>query len=285
MVLRLTRVTAHVTIRTMLPGPGQADGRREHPDGEAAVETSDPPAPTADADGTVATPSDPAHVRTVIAGTDEARCDALRGALQGAPGVQVLAVTSDPATTALQAARSLADVVVLADGCERWTGEICSRLAELARRPHTLLVDAEGDEATLLAAMEAGVDGYAVDGATGAGLPEAIRALARGESVMPRVMLGPLLRYLIEQRREAAAAADQLVALTPREREVLAQLVGGHDHNDMAAELFISPETARTHIQRVLRKLGVHSRAEAIELVHRTGMAERLERLIERSAS
>jgi DNA-binding NarL/FixJ family response regulator len=227
----------------------------------------------------------PADVRTVITGGDAARCERIAISLRGAAGVRVLATAADPATAALQAARVDAEVVVLTDGLEAWADDLCHRLAELTPRPRTLLVESEGDEAALLAAMEAGVDGYAVDGVTGAGLSEAIRALARGESVMPRAMLGPLLRYLIEQRREAASAADQLVALTPREREVLALLVAGQDPKGIATELYISPETARTHIQRVLRKLGVHSRAEAVELVHRTGMVERLERLVERSAT
>ena len=98
-------------------------------------------------------------------------------------------------------------------------------------------------------------------------------------------MLGPLLRHLIERRREAASAADQLVQLTPREREVLALLADGLDQRAIGAALFISPETARTHIQRLLRKLGVHSRAEAVDLITRNGLVDRLERMVERSTS
>jgi two-component system, NarL family, nitrate/nitrite response regulator NarL len=75
------------------------------------------------------------------------------------------------------------------------------------------------------------------------------------------------------------------VTLTPREREVLSLLVEGRDATGIAAVLFISPETARTHVQRVLRKLGVHSRLEAITLVATTGLADRLERMVERNAS
>ena len=59
--------------------------------------------------------------------------------------------------------------------------------------------------------------------------------------------------------------------LTPREREILALLASGRDQRAIAAELVISSKTVATHIQRILAKLGVHSRAEAVALVARDG--------------
>jgi DNA-binding NarL/FixJ family response regulator len=225
-------------------------------------------------------PSD--AVRTIVFGSDPARCAALRSALEASEHVVVRATTSDLETTLLQVSRVAAEVVVLTDG-HAGVAETCDRLGRAETPPRTLLVEREGDEQALLHAMEGGVDGYAIDAGVGAGVGECVRALARGESVIPRTMLGPLLRHLIERRRHAEGAAEQLAELTPREREVLRLLADGRDQREIASDLFISPDTARTHIQRVLRKLDVHSRAEAIELVQRTGMADRLERMVERS--
>jgi DNA-binding NarL/FixJ family response regulator len=223
-------------------------------------------------------------VRALVVGSDAARCASLRAVLETSENVVVVATTSDLATTELQIARVGGEVVVLTDG-HGAVAETCDRLRRLEAPPRILLVEREGDEDALFDAMESGIDGYAIDGGIGAGVAECVRALARGESVIPRTMLGPLLRHLIERRRHAEGAAEQLAELTPREREVLWLLADGSDQKDIATDLFISPETARTHIQRVLRKLDVHSRAEAIELVRRTGMADRLERMVERSVS
>lgn len=62
--------------------------------------------------------------------------------------------------------------------------------------------------------------------------------------------------------------------LTYREHEVLMLLAEGHNQNWIAGELVISPKTVGTHIQRLLEKLGVHSRAEAVALAHREGLVE-----------
>ena len=70
----------------------------------------------------------------------------------------------------------------------------------------------------------------------------------------------------IERRRQASAS---LRSLTKREQEVLVLLARGHNQQQIAVALFISPKTVATHIQHILRKLDVHSRAEAVALAHR----------------
>jgi len=200
-------------------------------------------------------------------------------------GVQIAAATDDVTSTLLQAGRVHAEVVVIANSPALPLPVLCQQLHDLESPPRILVADSRPDEDALLRAIETGADGYS-SGVTGlSGLVEAIEAIARGESVVPPAMLGPLLRRLIERQREAAQAAERLVKLTPREREVLGLLVDGLDHEGIAEQLYISPETARTHLQRVLRKLGVRSRVEAITLVAQTGLADRLERIVERSAS
>ena len=211
--------------------------------------------------------------------------EAVADALRREHGVDVAATADGAGSALLQAARVGADVVVVSAGLEESLTVFCERLRELESTPRVLVSDGEADHVALLRAIEAGVDGY-VAGTSGTdGLAKAVVAIARGESVIPPAMLGPLLRSLIQRQREAAQAAERLVGLTPREREVLALLADGLDQRGIAAALVISPETARTHLQRLLRKLDVHSRQEAVELVHRTGLADRLDSIVERSAS
>lgn len=88
-----------------------------------------------------------------------------------------------------------------------------------------------------------------------------------------------LARIRSSLRRSVSLNADEdaesaWTSLTTREREVLRLLARGLNQQDIAGELFISPKTVGTHIQRVLAKLGVHSRAQAVALAHTTGLAD-----------
>jgi two-component system, NarL family, nitrate/nitrite response regulator NarL len=211
--------------------------------------------------------------------------DALTEAMCAGYGFKVTATDGDLGPTLLQVERVRPPVVVVAATLRDTLPDLCERLHRLKGTPRVLVVDGEGSDAMLLHTIESGAAGYVTGQGGLAGVSEAIHTIARGESVVPPAMLGTLLRRLIDRQREAAQAAERLVTLTPREREVLSLLVEGEDVAGIAGLLFISPETARTHVQRVLRKLGVHSRLEAIALVATTGLADRLERMVERSAS
>jgi len=211
--------------------------------------------------------------------------EAVAESLQYDHGVVVAVCTDDVSSTILQADRVSADVVVIFKSLAQSLPAFCHRLHQLDPPPRILVADSHPDEEALLDAIEAGADGYS-SGASGMqGLADAITAISRGESVVPPTMLGPLLRGLIERQRTAAQAAERLVSLTPREREVLALLVDGLDQRGIADVLVISPDTVRTHLQRLLRKMEVRSRAEAVALVARTGLSDRLERIVEGSAS
>jgi DNA-binding NarL/FixJ family response regulator len=88
-------------------------------------------------------------------------------------------------------------------------------------------------------------------------------------------MLGSLLRDLIQRRRHEDEAVELFSRLSKREKGVLALLAEGLDNDAIARELVISPHTARTHVQNVLRKLDVHSRMEAARLALDYNLVER----------
>jgi len=224
-------------------------------------------------------------VRLVLADPRRLVREAVAEALVLEHDVQVVASASDPRAAVLQAQRTRPDVVAVVGALLGPLSSLCEGIRRADPPPRVLVIDGEPDDEALLHAIEAGVDGYLTGDSGLDVVAEAVRALARGESVVPPFMLGPLLRRLIQGHREATQAAEQLVALTPREREVLALLVDGLDDERMADRLVISPETVRTHVQRILRKLDVHSRLEAVALVAQTGLVSRLERMVEGRAS
>jgi DNA-binding NarL/FixJ family response regulator len=220
------------------------------------------------------------QVRSVVVADPSATRDEMVPRLRDEHGIEVAAVAHDHATCLLQARRVVPEVVVISARLRGSLRDVCEELRGREPRPMILLVDGDEDEQALLSAIEAGIDGYLTRRASIGDLADGVRALARGETVVPPALLGPLLRLLIEQRRGAADAVDKLMRLTPREQEVLGLLVDGRDATRIAEELVISPETVRTHIERILRKLGVHSRAEAVALATRSGMGDRLERAV-----
>lgn len=149
--------------------------------------------------------------------------------------------------------------------------ERCRRLADAGLRV-LFLVDAP-DDAELLAAVEAGAVGFAASSGGLRELEQTLRAALRGEACVPRRLLGGLLRGLVQRRRELDAVEQRLESLSAREREVLGLLGDGLDHREIAAALVISPETSRTHIQRVLKKLDVRNRLEAAHVAQAYGVS------------
>jgi two-component system, NarL family, nitrate/nitrite response regulator NarL len=82
-----------------------------------------------------------------------------------------------------------------------------------------------------------------------------------------------IVRSDVSLRRNGDGDRRSTFGLTGRERDILMLLADGRRQDAIAAELVISPKTVATHIQRILTKLGVHSRAEAVALAHREGLA------------
>lgn len=148
--------------------------------------------------------------------------------------------------------------------------------ADLVKRQvpscRVVILGGEADNGALVQAVEAGVSAYLPRASTLAEVVASIHAVYRGEVLIPPEMLGPLLSSLTGRRREREDVLRVTSALTRRECEVLVLLAGAADNETIAGALFISPQTARTHIQNILSKLGVHSRLEAAALVNRSGI-------------
>ena len=127
-------------------------------------------------------------------------------------------------------------------------------------------------EKELLSALEAGALGFVSRQEPLDRLAYDIVGATRGEACLPRNMLAPVLRLLIDRRRAEDERLERLRRLSARELEVLRLLTGGAGNDQIAGELFLSTATVRTHVQNILRKLEVHSRLEAIAFAHEVGV-------------
>jgi DNA-binding NarL/FixJ family response regulator len=128
---------------------------------------------------------------------------------------------------------------------------------------------AEG--ALLAMAIEAGCAGFITKDNASQELVHAVRAAGHGESVISPAMLAKLLPRL---REEPAHTGRDPRDLTAREREVLALLADGLSTEAIERELFVSRHTVRNHVQRVMAKLGAHSRLEAVTIGVRRGLID-----------
>lgn len=193
--------------------------------------------------------------------------------------VTVRVLGGDADLTALLEAALAPDVVVVDDAppaaCDvilahSLPDPACS-LPALADHAPVIVLGPDTEEG-LLAAVDAGATSYLPDSAPLGEILQAVHATAKGVAVVPPLMLGALLRREIRRRRRLAAAHEALRTLTSREREVLLHAARGSNRREIAAALFISPATVRTHLQRIMAKLGVHSAAELVALAAGIGV-------------
>ena len=143
---------------------------------------------------------------------------------------------------------------------------------ETVAKDTTLIAAGPADVSAMLTAVEHGALAYIEADAPYENFAAAARAAQRGEATVPPRMLGALLQRVIEQQRDRRLVAEQLNVLSRRERQVFELVARGADKHALAEQLFISPETARTHIQNVMTKLGASSRLELVGLAAAAGI-------------
>jgi NarL family two-component system response regulator LiaR len=140
--------------------------------------------------------------------------------------------------------------------------ETTRRVLERAPAVRVVALTASLDEARMVGVLRAGATGYVRKDADPETLLAAVRAVAKGKTYLDPSVARQVLRA-------SGATADDL---TPRELEVLRRLALGHTNKQIAAELFISEETVKTHIAKVLAKLDVENRSQAVVQALKRGL-------------
>lgn len=134
----------------------------------------------------------------------------------------------------------------------------------------TLILSGAPVEDAALDALDQGVDGFVHKDISPAGLAQAIRAVAAGQRY-----LGPeITQAFIERSQREPGSSAAPVTLSPREVEVLALMATSATYREIGAQLFISEETVRTHVKRILTKLGQPNRTQAVIAAMRLGLLE-----------
>jgi DNA-binding NarL/FixJ family response regulator len=139
-----------------------------------------------------------------------------------------------------------------------------------------VLTTFENDDNVVLA-LQAGASGFLGKSVAPADLLHAIRVVAGGDALLsPKATRGLVSRFLSAAEQEETApvsvTAAELGPLTEREREILVLVAHGLSNDDIAERLYVSPLTAKTHVNRAMTKLNVRDRAQLVVLAYRSGL-------------
>jgi DNA-binding NarL/FixJ family response regulator len=190
--------------------------------------------------------------------------DGLRGMFTGTSEVDVVGEAADGAE-AVTLAEALRPDVILMDlrmpGVDGVTA--IGRLSERGLDTRVLVLTTYDTEADVVPAIEAGATGYLLKDAPRDELFRAVRAAARGESVLAPSVAAKLIGQVRAPARES---------LSQRELEVLGLIARGSTNREAAAHLFISEATVKTHLLHIYGKLGVRDRASAVAAAYERGL-------------
>ena len=148
---------------------------------------------------------------------------------------------------------------------------------EVAAPAKVLVVTTFNVDEYVYEALRAGASGFLLKDAPPPELINAVRTVARGESLLApavtRTLIGRFAERLLPSAAPASPERERLQALAPRELEVLLLISRGLSNAEIAAELVISPETVKTYVSRIFTKLDLRDRVQAVILAYRAGLA------------
>ncbi|MBM7460826.1 response regulator [Rhodococcus coprophilus] len=218
---------------------------------------------------------DGAEIKVLLADDEQLVRSGFRLLLDTEDGITVVgeAATGSDAVTKTRALRP--DVVLMDIRMPHLDGIEATR--QIAGTPgltdvRVLILTTYDTDTYVFEALEAGASGFLLKDAGPAELLHAIRVIAAGDALLAPRITRRLIGQFTTRRPADRAAADQLDALTDREREVLALVGQGMSNHEIGASLFLSPATARTHVSHAMTKLGARDRAQLVVLAYRTGL-------------
>jgi DNA-binding NarL/FixJ family response regulator len=214
-------------------------------------------------------------IRVVLADDQALIRAGFRVLLSGIDGIEVVGEASDGEQAVDVARSSRADVVLMdirmpgVDGLEA-TRRI-GQDEDLAGVRVLILTTYEADE-YVYQALQNGASGFLVKDTEPAELVHAIRVVAAGDALLSPGITRRLISDLVSRSRPARSQPQLLPALTGREREVLVQVAAGLSNDEIGAALYLSPLTVKTHVSRMMTKLGVRDRAQLVVLAYESGL-------------
>lgn len=214
-------------------------------------------------------------VRVLLADDEELMRTGLRLILQSASDMTVVAEAED-GPSAVRACRGGAVDVALLD--VRMPGgdglAAAGQIASTCPSTRVVMLTTFDDQDALTIALRSGAVGFLLKDTGPRELVHAVRAANRGEQVLaPQVTRRLVQRHL--GAPDQRAATSRLSTLTPVEQDVLAAVAEGFSNAEIGSRLYLSPGTVKSHLSRVLTKLGCQNRVQAAVVAHQAGLVGR----------
>ncbi|MEN3358323.1 MAG: hypothetical protein V7637_2305 [Mycobacteriales bacterium] len=199
--------------------------------------------------------------------------------LAAEPDLDVAGEASDGSEGVSLAARLCPDVVVMdvrmpgTDGVQATRRLVSDEFASLAGGTVAVLIlTTFNDDSAVYDALRAGASGFMLKTAAPAALAAAVRTVAAGEAWLDPAVARRLLADFAARPDPGLPTPTELQSLTCRETEVLVLLAHGLSNGEIARHLVVSEATVKTHIGRILMKLGLRDRAQAVAAAYKTGL-------------
>lgn len=213
---------------------------------------------------------------SVLIADDQAMVRQGFGALLAAqPDLRVIGDAADGKAAVEQVVRLRPDVVLmdvrmpLLNGLEA-TAEIMSR--RLDPMPKVLMLTTFDIDDYVYEALRLGASGFLLKDAPAEELVRAVRVVAEGESLLAPSITRRLIEEVTRRRPPQQGTAAGLAHLTEREREVLELVATGMSNAEIAGRLFVAEQTVKTHVGKVLAKLALRDRAQAVVFAYENGV-------------
>jgi DNA-binding NarL/FixJ family response regulator len=211
-------------------------------------------------------------IRVVLADDETMIRVGLRMVVEAEPDIEVVGEAADGEEAVQVVSRLKPDVALLDIRMPRLDGiAAAQRLLEEGSRSRVLMLTTFDSSEYLYGALRAGTSGFLLKEAPPEQLVQAIRVVAGGDA-----LLAPsLTRRLIEEFARQGPALQpppSFAELTPREVEVLRLVARGRSNAEISDELVVSAHTVKTHVARVLMKLGVRDRVQAVVYAYEAGV-------------
>jgi DNA-binding NarL/FixJ family response regulator len=214
-------------------------------------------------------------IKVLVADDQPLARNGLQAMLGAQEDIEIVGEAEDGAQAVEEALRLRPDVVLMDIRMPNLDGiEATRRIQEHAGAPKVLVLTTFDLDEYVYEALRAGAGGSLLKDAPPGQLAEAVRTVAAGEQLLAPAVTKRLVERFVRRPPPEAAAQDTFGELTERELEVLKLVAGGLSNGEIAERLFLSEATVKTHVTRILSKLGLRDRVQAVVLAYESGLVE-----------